>query len=269
MAITDQDFEAWLDYFNNNPERIEKLLKRILFNKYYGIPIPFDNQRQIENRIGELAEAQVRTEKTLAELAEHTDKRFEELAQAQARTEQRVGELAVAQTHTEQRVDKLVEAIASLAKSTQINFNRVDGRLGNIEGMLLEDRYRQRPASYFGRIVRKASVLSNTEIANMLEGKLTPDEIDEVLWIDIVLHGTPQTLEIPEVWLAVEVSNVLDESDIERAEARAALLRKAGYPTIAVGAGDQITEAAKKTAEERKVVVLQDGSVFNLDAAVA
>ena len=68
---------------------------------------------ELKDIVGELAEAQKRTEQRVNELAEaqkRTEQRVNELAEAQKRTEQRINELAEAQKRTEQRVNELAEA---------------------------------------------------------------------------------------------------------------------------------------------------------------
>jgi len=70
-------------------------------------------QKRTEVRMGELAEAQKRTEVRMGELAEaqkRTEVRMEELAEAQKRTEVRMEELAEAQKRTEVRMEELTEA---------------------------------------------------------------------------------------------------------------------------------------------------------------
>jgi DNA repair exonuclease SbcCD ATPase subunit len=69
-------------------------------------------QKRTEDRVNELAQAQTRTEKRLEELAQaqtRTEKRLEELAQAQTRTEKRLEELAQAQEKTEKSLNRLIE----------------------------------------------------------------------------------------------------------------------------------------------------------------
>ena len=70
-------------------------------------------QKRTEERVEELAQAQKRTEERVEELAQaqkRTEERVEELAQAQKRTEERVEELAQAQKRTEERVEELAQA---------------------------------------------------------------------------------------------------------------------------------------------------------------
>ncbi len=115
---------------------IEKFPEDLRLPMYEALTIAIEESRNILIRdeitkvweaIGELAEAQKRTEerltrleKVVEELAEtqkRTEERLtrlekvvEELAEAQKRTEQRVNELAEAQKRTEQRVNELAEA---------------------------------------------------------------------------------------------------------------------------------------------------------------
>jgi len=72
-------------------------------------------QARTEARVEELAKAQARTEKRLEELAAaqaRSEQRLEDLAAAQARTEKRLEELAAAQARTEQRLEELAAAQA-------------------------------------------------------------------------------------------------------------------------------------------------------------
>ncbi len=90
-------------------------------------------------KVGELAQAQKRTEQRLEELAEaqreseerlsRLEKVVEELAEAQKRTEQRVEELAEAQKRTEQRVEELAEA----QKKTEEEIRKLTGELTKVK----------------------------------------------------------------------------------------------------------------------------------------
>ncbi len=83
-------------------------------------------QQRTEQRVEELAQAQQRTEQRVEELAQaqqslaqaqqRTEQRVEELAQAQQRTEQRVEELAQAQGRTETSLDILTKTVGQLAR---------------------------------------------------------------------------------------------------------------------------------------------------------
>ncbi|MCX7669448.1 MAG: hypothetical protein N2439_05190, partial [Anaerolineae bacterium] len=70
------------------------------------------------------------------------------------------------------------------------------------------------------------------------------------------------------LWLAVEVSKVVDRVDVERARRRADLLQQAGFPSIAVAAGEEATFGCDKAAQDIGVVLIQDGSLRFWDEAV-
>jgi vacuolar-type H+-ATPase subunit I/STV1 len=90
---------------------------------------------QLRNIVGELAEAQKRTEHKIEELAEaqkRTEHKVEELAEAQKRTEHRVEELAEAQkelteaqNRTETKVEALTEAQKELTEAQKRTENSV------------------------------------------------------------------------------------------------------------------------------------------------
>ena len=89
-------------------------------------------QKKTEQRVEELAEAQKKTEQRVEELVEaqkKTEQRVEELAEAQKKTEQRVEELAEAQKKTEQRVEELAHSQKELLQAQK----RLEERVLSLE----------------------------------------------------------------------------------------------------------------------------------------
>ena len=74
--------------------------------------------------------------------------------------------------------------------------------------------------------------------------------------------------EATEVFLALEVSVMVDGTNVQRAGRRAALLRKARYVTLPVVAGERVTPEAEDEAQTQGVTVLLDGRVLNWEAAL-
>jgi len=216
-------------------------------------------QRRTEQRVEELTEAQRRTERRVEELAEaqkRTERRVEELTEAQRRTEQRVEELAEAQRRTEEAVRQLLEFQARAEKTLA----RLETRQNEMLGEQLERRYRDRAYSYFGRILRKAQAISLRDLESVLEERLSTDEMEDLLLLDVLVRGRPRHQpDAPEVWLAIEVSSVVDRNDVRRAQRRAALLRKAGYKVIPVVAGEKVTRNGEDEARDRSVLLMRDG----------
>ncbi len=85
---------------------------------------------ELKNIVGELAQAQKKTEERVEELAQaqkKTEERVEELAQAQKKTEERVEELAQAQMKTEERLDRVEKAIGELAQAQKRTEMEIQG----------------------------------------------------------------------------------------------------------------------------------------------
>jgi chromosome segregation ATPase len=246
-------------------------------------------QRRTEQRVEELAQAQRRTEQRVAELAEaqrRTEQRVEELAEAQHRTEERVDRLEIAmaglaeaQRRTEERLDRLEAVVAALAEAQRrteetlnkliVRVDRIEVRLAGLVGDNLERKYREKAFSYLGQILRPVHSIPLQELLPQLETRLTEAEVDELLPLDLLLRGRARKIENqPEVWLAMEVSAVVDRGDVERAVNRAHLLFKAGFPTAPAVAGEEITEGAAQLALEQKVLLMQDGKRFNWQEAL-
>ena len=222
----------------------------------------------LEAIVERLAQAQERTEARL----DHLEAIVERLAQAQERTEARlnhleaiVERLAQAQERTEYRLNHLEEIVERLAKAqehSEQKLNQLDNRVASLRGQALEQKYCQRAAAYFGRLLKKIKVISSEVLAESLEELLSPEEFQDALLIDLVVQGRPRnTEESSEIWLAIEVSTVIDRNDVIRSRRRADLIQRQGIPTLAVVAGEDLTEGAEAQASREKVTVVQNGSV--------
>lgn len=240
MAFTIQDFHDLVALLEQHPEWRADLRRLVLTEEVLTLP----------QAVRELTEAQRRTEQRVEALAEaqrRTEQRVEELAEAQRRTEQRVGELATAQYRTEQRI------------------GRLQNDVGDLKGIVLEERYHRRVASYFSRLVRGTHVVAANELASLLEdtvarGLLSEEGAEEVGWADVVVRGQGR-MDGTEIYLVVEVSWGVGTSDVERAVRRAALLAQAGIQTLPVVAGEHITDEAAELSRAMRVWQVLDGRV--------
>ena len=274
QARTEEELRQYREASEARFARIEAALDRLA-----------EAQARTEKRVDELAKAQARTEKRVDELAEaqaRTEAALRQLAEAQARTEERVtrleeavARLTEAQARTEKRVDELAQAQARTEQTLQALIaahQKLEVRVGRMDGELLEIRYERRATAYFGRVLRRVRVVEVPELLDTLEARLTPEEIDEVLNLDLLVVGRPRRPgaipEEREVWLAVEISATVDTEDVERAAERAVLLRKAGYAAIPAVAGREATSIAEEAAQEQGVLLIRDGRADFWDQAL-
>jgi len=267
ISVTRRDY----DRLEDRMDRVGASLERLT-----------EAQARTEERLHELAEAQARTEERLNRL----EAAVEKLAEAQARTEERlnrleaaVEKLAEAQARTEERlnrleaaVEKLAEAQARTEEQMQVLVQRVD-RLADtqagMKGSLLEMTYQRRAGSYLGPVLRRVRAWVPFELEEELEPHLPRPDYLDLLRTDLLMRGQPRDRqEISEIWLAVEVSAVLDRGDVERAVRRAGYLRKAGYMALAAVAGEQATESAKDMAGQEGALMVLDGSIVFWEEAL-
>ncbi len=219
-------------------------------------------QRQTTLQIQELREVQRQHEARLTRVEERLDRleaTVQDLVEAQRQTTLQIQELREAVQRNASQIADLTEIARNLARGLE----RLDGTVGDIKGDLLEIRYRERPYAYFGYLLKAVQAVPLWKIEGEVEKYLTEEELVDLLRLDLLLHGRVRTHpEHPEVWLAVEVSSVVDKGDVERAGRRAAFLRRAGFRAIPVVAGLGIREEARREAEAGNVVVVKDGQAL-------
>ncbi|MCS6993771.1 MAG: hypothetical protein NZP74_08050 [Anaerolineales bacterium] len=283
MAFEVRDYYDFMRLLHQHPEWQEELRRLVLTREILELP----------EIVRELAQAQKRTEQRVEELAEaqkRTEQRVEELAEAQKRSEERltrleqvVAELAEAQKRSEERLTRLEQVVAELAEAQKrteeelrVLTRRVDkltGEVGNLRGDMLEMQYRQRAFGFFGRMVSRVRVVDLQEIWSELEQRLTEQEMEALLSLDILLSGRLKAgwaaqAGVSDIWLAVEVSGVVDVEDVRRAWKRAGLFHRAGFWTLPVAAGNQWTEGAREEAAEKGVVLQRDGQLEFVEQAL-
>jgi hypothetical protein len=195
----------------------------------------------------------------MTELRAYTEQRFQELAAAQQRTEEHLTTLAAAQRRTEERLATVSTQLADLIQVVQTFATD----LGDLKGRNLEYAYSTKVYAYFGRIVRRAHVLSPDELTSLLEdaidrGVLSEAQAEDVSLADVIVRGRRRT-DGTEVFLVVEVSWGVGPLDVERAMRRASLLARTGTPALPVVAGTWITPEAANLAHTQQVWQLTNG----------
>jgi predicted nuclease with TOPRIM domain len=182
----------------------------------------------------------------------------QDLARAQDRTEARVEELAEAQKRTEEHLQRLDETV----RRHEIRLDRLDGRSFELELSSKTD-------AYFGVLMRRPRVVRVSDLVEVLESRLTEEEIDDLMLLDLLVSGRLKgDAQAREAYAAVEVSLTVDDHDLDRAQRRAALLRKAGLPAVALAAGLQAHPALVQRADQGGVGVLVEHALHNRDACL-
>ena len=245
MAFTVNDVRDLTQVLALHPEWLGEVRRLVLTAELLTLP----------EIVRELAEAQARTER-----------RVEELALAQARTEARLEALTARVDALTVRVEALTVSVQDLVKSQQ----QIVNTMGGMKGRLLEMTYRERAVAYFGRLLRRPRVVSMNDLWETLENRLSKLELDDLLALDLLVQGRPrEQADLDDVWLAVEVSSVVDQGDVERALRRAGLLRKAGLRAVPLVAGETLTQGAAEVLQDAPIVLMLDGRCEGWKSALA
>jgi hypothetical protein len=243
VSFTVTDFNDFKQLLALHPEWQVELRRMIVGDDLEALPA----------LVRDLVEAQRRSEGRLISVEERL-----------TRLEEAVVRLAEAQERSENRLNRLEVAIEKLTEAVQLSekrLTRLEERTGGMSGQLLEMRYRDRAAAYFGRWLRKTRVVDPSDLSDELEKHLSSEELIDAMEIDLVVRGRPrQRPDLEEIWLAVEISVVVDRDDVARAIKRADLIRRGGRQVLPVVAGKDFTEGAEFNASERKVLLLKNGS---------
>lgn len=203
-----------------------------------------------------LAEAQERSEERLLRL----EASVQALTEAQQRTEKHLAALVEVQQRTEERLSRL----EMITQDLSVNQKRMADELTQVKGWALESRYREHVYGHF-RWLRKSRVVRPDELSAVEEaydtGQLTRDEWDQLMALDLLARGRiGRGDKAREIFVAVEVSSVIDVDDVERAHRRAELLRRLGYRAIGGVGGEVIALEAHERARALGVAVAQDGN---------
>ena len=149
-------------------------------------------------------------------------------------------------------------------------YRRAQEDLEELSTLILWRRYRQRISSYVGPNLRKVRVVDLQEILDELERFISDDELNELCFLDLLVRGQVRELaDRPEVWLALEISHIVDQHTVERAQRRAAILQKGGYRAIPVVAGTELTEGAETALTNGIVFTIRKGERRYWDDALA
>ena len=258
MAFTIQDYHDLARLLAEHPEWREELRRLLLSDELLALPEIVRElakaQQRTEERLDALVEAQQHFEERLSRL-ETTVQRLVEQVEALTKGQQRLTEQVEALTEGQQRLTERVEALTE-------GQQRLTDTVGGMKGRMLEITYRDRAGPYFGRLLRRAKVVEVHTLEDTLEATLTSDEFNDLLLLDLLVTGKVRhTLESPEIWLAVEISAMVDRHDVDRALRRANLLRQVGHRAVPVVAGEAVTKGGEVAAQAQNVVLVQDGRV--------
>ena len=189
-----------------------------------------------------------------------------ELAEAQQRAEERLANVEDRLSRIETAIQHLTEQVTELT----VNQQRMGNIVSRLKGESLEWSYRNKIYGYFGYLMRRLKVVDLSTIDEALETTLAPGEFRDVFRLDLLATGQlRESAGGPEVWLAIEISSVVDSNDVDRAWRRASLIRRVGPLVLPVAAGERVIPEAATAARDQNVVLMTNGHAQFWDQAVS
>jgi len=212
---------------------------------------------QVDTKIQDLSESvdvrfnQVDTK--IQDLSESVDVRFNQVDERFNQVDKRFNQ-----------VDERFNQVDERFSQVDARFNRVDRDIhalktdvGDLKGSNLESNVRERPFVYLGRFALRLKAVSDAELAILLEDAverdlITEEEAEDAKLLDAVARGRRRGAATP-LYLAVEVSSVVDQHDLARAVRRAVIVEKAsGIPTQPIVVGKQVLDDVRQAAEDSR-----------------
>jgi hypothetical protein len=254
MTITVKDVEDFVQVLKEHPEWRQRVVQVLLDDELLDMPAAvrrFFEEMQLLK--AEMKALTARVDRLELQMNEQFDQVNERINRFEQRTDERFRQVDERFDRIEQRLDNQ------------------DNQIGMLIGESMESRYRNHIGAFFGRVLKRARVVSLHSLEEELETRLSDDEIVELLLLDLLARGNLKSHpERPTIWLALEISATINTNDVTRARQRADLLNKAGYPTLAIAGGKACSRDAAELAQQTKVVIVQDGGEMSgWDAALA
>jgi len=260
-AKLDRLAEEWAEHF----ARIEAALERQAQEFVSYRQASEERFARIETALQALAESHQRLTDEFVSYRQASEERF---ARIEAALERQAQEFASYRQASEERLARIEKELAELVRAVRdlTEWQKVrDIHIDDLRGWRLEMHYAKHIHAYLGKVMRRVRLLSPPDIEEQVRQSLTGDEVVDIFSADIIARGRPMDSPDRDLYLVMEVSMVVDVSDVARARRRADLMRKAGYPCMAAVGGQHITEEAKLEAEHSHVLCALDGNLQGWD----
>jgi uncharacterized coiled-coil protein SlyX len=245
MAFTVEDYRDLVQLLSERPEWRSELRQLLLSDELLTLP----------EIVRELAKAQQRVEERLANAEERL-----------GNVEERLSRIETAIQHLTEQVAGLTREVRELTE----NQRRMENIVSRLKGDSLELSYRNKIYGYFGHLMRRLKVVDLSTIDEALEATLASGEFRDVFRLDLLATGQlRESPDRPEVWLAIEISSVVDSNDVDRAWRRAGLIRRVEPLVLPIAAGDRVTLGTETAARDQNVVLMTDGQAQFWNAAVS
>ena len=274
MAFTVDDFQDLVRLLAQHPEWRSELRRLLLSEELLTVP---ERLARVERLLAELVQRDEERSRQLAGLIEavrENTRQIAELRETVAEHSRQIAELRETMVEHSRQIAELRETvrentrqiaeqtrqIEGLRETVLLLAQRLDtvaGRTDMALGELLELRAERRLSSWLGRFLRGLRVRPPGEWERAFRPLLSPAAFDRLLDADLLARGRLTLDGQREVWLAIEVSRVIDAEDVARAQEWAHLLREVGLVAVPVVLGAALTGEAREAVERERVLFVE------------
>jgi archaellum component FlaC len=260
MAFTVDDFQDLVRLLAQHPEWRSELRRLLLSEELLTVP---ERLARVERLLAELVQRDEERSRQLAGLIEavrENTRQIAKLRETVAEHSRQIAELRETVAEHSRQIAEQTRQIEGLRETVLLLAQRLDtvaGRTDMALGELLELRAERRLSSWLGRFLRGLRVRPPGEWEREFRPLLSPAAFDRLLDADLLARGRLTLDGQREVWLAIEVSRVIDAEDVARAQEWAQLLREVGLVAVPVVLGAALTGEAREAVERERVLFVE------------
>ena len=240
--------EQLAEFLEQNEEWRRRIYNILVPREQARLPAEFaefraEVRREFDSVRTEMREGFARVDQEIENVRTEMREGFEQL-----RAEMREGD--------EQIRAELREGNERLERKIQKNSDDI----AELKGLSLEQYYRNRVRSLFGKYIRNVTLIEWTDLEQQLEtvAPLTEKEREELSVVDLLARGRRKS-DGQELVLVIEISWMLAPSDVERAVRRAEILTRRGVVAAAIVAGREIDDETREAARTTGCAIVMDG----------
>ena len=265
MTLQINTFDDLLEIVNTHPEWRRKLVKAL----FPEIDLPKALQELVEsNRLmrTQLGNIDARLGR-IEEWQGHTDTRLAHIEEWQGRADERFNRIDARFDGIDKRFDGMdarFDGMDARFEHMEVRQNYMERDLADLKGYNYESNFKSKADAIFGLLLRRGHDVRQ-EILSQLEsagdaGQITESDYEQVLVADLLWNGRSKATS-DNLFLVIEISWFAEQSDIDRAINRAAVLRKLGLQAIPVVAAKVWSEPLVAEALTHHTVIVDEFKV--------
>lgn len=258
MSLQINTFDDLLEIVNTHPEWRRKLVKALFpeIDLSKALQELVESNRLMRAQLGNIDARLGRIE----EWQGYSDTRLAHIEEWQGRADERFNRIDARFDGMDKRFDGMDKRFERM----EVRQNYMERDLADLKGYNYESNFKSKADAIFGLLLRRGhdarqGILSQLESAGEA-GQITESDYEQVLAADLLWNGRSKATS-DNLFLVIEISWFAEQSDIDRAINRTAVLRKLGLQAIPVVAAKVWSEPLVAEALIHHTVIVDEFKV--------